>query len=115
MNDECEDEVWCFVIAHDEAIRHIEGVVEDGDGFASAYAVHGSGGGEDERSVVWLELADEGFHAFSSRRLAISMYSASRSMPMKPKPSCSAAMPVVPEPTKGSRTVPPGGVTSLHR
>src|SRR5690606_35537224 len=45
----------------------------------------------------------------------ISQYSGSRSMPMAEKPSCTAARRVVPEPAKGSRTVPLGGVMRRHK
>jgi len=45
----------------------------------------------------------------------ISQYSGSRSMPITEKPSCTAASRVVPEPAKGSRTVPPGGVARRHK
>src|SRR5690606_22393652 len=52
----------------------------------------------------------------STMRLRMMLqYSGSRSMPMAEKPSCTAARRVVPEPAKGSRTVPPGGVTRRHR
>src|SRR5690606_1735160 len=42
------------------------------------------------------------------RRRERSTYSASASMPMKRRPSATAATPVVPEPQKGSRTIAPG-------
>ena len=53
--------------------------------------------------------------ACSMRARAMSMYSASLSMPMKSKPSNTAALPVEPLPMKGSRTIPFGGVTRRHR
>lgn len=45
--------------------------------------------------------------------LAISIHSLLMSMPMNARPFCSAAIPVVPEPTNGSKTVPPGGQPAL--
>jgi len=49
------------------------------------------------------------------RAVAICTYSADCSIPIKLKPSSFAALPVEPDPVNGSRTVPFGGVTSLHR
>jgi hypothetical protein len=67
-------------------------------------------------------LAEEGHQAIPSprwvpfsRASAMATYSASRSIPIQGKPSISAAMAVVPEPRKGSSTVPPGGVTRRTR
>lgn len=53
--------------------------------------------------------------ALRIRAVAMAMYSASRSMPTKRKPSANAATPVLPLPKNGSRTTPPGGVTRRHR
>ena len=50
-----------------------------------------------------------------NRRQISSMYSGSRSISSASNPSRSAAAPVVPLPAKGSRTKPPGGVTSRQR
>src|SRR5690606_633230 len=68
------------------------------------------------RATDKLYFANGSAGCSSAMRLRMMLqYSGSRSIPIHEKPSWTAARRVVPEPAKGSRTVPPGGVTRRHR
>lgn len=86
---------------HAPLIRYFVKPFEAGDGFPDL--------GHTNTSSAYRRSAA------AMRASAIATYSGSISIPMKLKPSSAAPRPVLPEPVKGSSTVPPGGVTSRQR
>lgn len=72
----------------------------------------------DDNETLYVNDEGRAFYFLKTplmRASAILMYSSSFSIPMYRNPSSIAALPVLPDPLKGSRTSPLGGVTKRHR